>query len=533
MCKLSRWACVRHGLICGFMLAAPHRYRSLLLLLIAMLVMVGGMERATAQRKRQPKRTPAAAVKSSAAQRKTSKVTATRRRAGTSKVQPSTRRRRTAPASRRRTRTRIRTTHMTMLNVISDRELSPGVRYTEYRSNGGSSVNVHVVIMDRTVTGNAVRLIKGEDRHDGLERIADMVSRYERETSNNVLALVNANFWRAYRSTVIGPCVIDGEIVEMLPYKKWSSAFFDFDQQMHVDTFRISGAMRINGEILAVQSVNRRVDSTGICVYNSFAGGTVPHVHDRELEKAFQEALKDTVFTATDSTEEALSKEQLRLEIARARREADQEFALTKVRLRYLRAPSINVPFPCQVIDTDTGTVDVPLRGCVVSFPKGVLARQPKPGDTVMMQFKTNIHTDRRFMNAVCGTPRLVRNGVAQHEAEAEGSTGRRFIMHNLARTAIGTDRSGNKLIIAAIEPTMSSDQTMGASLRQVAEVMKLLGAYQAMNLDGGGSAGMVVQNDHVFFDGQDPLTRRISVGLGVVKRSHVLRRTPVTGRTD
>lgn len=420
-----------------------------------------------------------------------------------------------------------------MLNVISDREISPGVRYTEYRSNGGASVNVHVVIMDRTVTGNAIRLIKGEDRHDGLERIGDMVSRYERETSNNVLALVNANFWRAYRSTVIGPCVIDGEIVEMLPYKKWSSAFFDFDQQMLIDTFRISGALRINGEILAVQSVNRRIDSTGICVYNSFAGGTVPHVHDRELEKAFQEALKDTVFTVTDSTEEALSKEQLRLEIARARREADQEFALTKVRLRYLRAPSVNIPFPCQVIDTDTGTVDVPLRGCVVSFPKGVLARLPKPGDTVMMQFKTNVHSDRRFMNAVCGTPRLVRNGVAEHEAETEGSTGRRFITHNLARTAIGTDRSGNKLIIAAIEPSVSSDQTMGASLRQVADVMKLLGAYQAMNLDGGGSTGMVVQNDHVFFDGTDPMTRRIAVGLGVVKRSHVLRRTPVTGRTN
>jgi exopolysaccharide biosynthesis protein len=136
-------------------------------------------------------------------------------------------------------------------------------------------------------------------------------------------------------------------------------------------------------------------------------------------------------------------------------------------------------------------------------------------------------------MNAVCGTPRLVRNGVASHEATQEGSTGRRFIAHNLARTAIGTDRSGNKIIIAAIEPTESSNQIMGASLKQTSEVMKLLGAYQAMNLDGGGSTGMVVQDDHVFFDGVDPLTRRIAVGLGVIKRSHVLRRTPVTGSSE
>ena len=421
---------------------------------------------------------------------------------------------------------------MTMLNVIQDRELSPGVRYTEYRSNGGTAVNVHVVVMDRTQPGNAVRLVKGEGRHDGLERIKDMVQRYEEETSNDVLALVNANFWRAYRSTVIGPCVIDGEVVEMLPYKNWSSTFFDFDQQPVIDTFRISGALRINGEVLAIQSVNRRVDSSGIVMYNSFAGGTVPHVHDRELEKAFQEAIKDTVFTVSDSTEEALSREQLRVEIAKARREADQEHPLTKVRLRYLRSPSVNVPFPCQVLSTDTGTVDIPLRGCVVSFPNGILQRAPRVGDTVMVQFKTNVHGNRRFMNAVCGTPRLVRNGVASHEAELEGSTGRRFIRHNLARTAIGTDRSGNKIIIASVEPASSQGNVMGASLRQMAEIMKLLGAYQAMNLDGGGSTGMVVQDDHVFFDGEDPPTRRIAVGLGVVKRSMVLRRTPRAGGT-
>ena len=507
-----------------------HPYRPIVLFVIALLMMIGGIDDASAQRKRQSGRPKRVAAKSTQASKRKA-VQPRRAPAARSTVKGKTSSRNRT--SKRRTRTRVRATPMTMLNVISDREISPGVRYTEYRSNGSTSVNVHVVIMDRTITGNAIRLVKGEDRHDGLERIKDMVQRYEQQTSNDVLALVNANFWRAYRSTVIGPCVIDGEIVEMLPYKQWSSAFFDFDQQMVIDTFRLSGALRINGEILAIQSVNRRVDSSGICLYNSFAGGTVPHVHDRELERAFQEALKDTVFVAADSTEEALSREQLRLEIARAQREASQEYGLTKVRLRYLRAPSVNVPFPCEVIDADTGTVNVPLRGCVVSFPRGVRSRLPRRGDTVMMQFKTNVHSQRRFMNAVCGTPRLVRNGVASHEAAQEGSTGRRFIAHNLARTAIGTDRSGNKIIIAAIEPTESSNQTMGASLKQAAEVMKLLGAYQAMNLDGGGSTGMVVQDDHVFFDGVDPLTRRIAVGLGVIKRSHVLRRTPVTGNTD
>jgi exopolysaccharide biosynthesis protein len=127
-------------------------------------------------------------------------------------------------------------------------------------------------------------------------------------------------------------------------------------------------------------------------------------------------------------------------------------------------------------------------------------------------------------MNAVCGTPRLVRNGVAGHEALREGSTGRRFITHNLARTALGTDRSGNRIVLVAVEPSQASQGTMGATLAQMATIMKLLGCHNALNLDGGGSTGMVVRGDHMFFDGEDPKTRRISVGLAVVKRSHVLR---------
>lgn len=511
VCILPRWVTVRTGLNCRLGVSTfLRRYRSILLLVLALLIGTGLDTTSEVQARQRGKRS----------------ATVKKRSSGTSKKS-------TRSRSRRSRRVRVRTTPMTELNVVHDRELSPGVRYTEYRSNGSVPVNVHVVMMDRTVTANAIRIVKGEDRNDGLERIKDMAARYEQQTSNDLLALVNANFWRAYRSTPIGPCVVDGEVVEMLPYKQWSSAFFDNDNAVTIDTFRLSGAIRIGGQTLPIQSVNRRTDSTGICVYNKFAGDVIPYVNAKELEKEFQEALKDTVFITGDSTEDALSREQLRVEIARAQREANVEFPLTKVRLRYLRSPSVNAPIVCQVLGVDTGAVNMPLRGCIVSFPKGALTTRPKAGDTVLMQFKTNIRPQTRFMNAVCGTPRLVRNGVAKHEAELEGSTGRRFIQQNLARTALGTDRSGNKVIIATVEPSQTSDGVMGASLKQLADVMKLLGAYQAMNLDGGGSTGMVVQDDHVFFDGEDPPTRRIAVGIGVVKRSHVLRRAPAGTRTN
>ncbi|MCX6140287.1 MAG: phosphodiester glycosidase family protein [Candidatus Kapabacteria bacterium] len=378
--------------------------------------------------------------------------------------------------------------------------------------------------MDRTIPGNALRLIKGEDHAMGLERLSDMARRYDSTSNNELFALVNGNFWRAVRNTMIGPCVIDGEVVELNAYKHWTSAFIDVQSKVTIDTIALAGTIRLGGRVFSISSVNRRGDS-GVVVYNSFGGQAIPHVSAKEIEKAFHEAVKDSVFQENDSTEAELTKDVLKNEIARAQREANVEYPMVKVRVRYLRSPSVNVPFPCQVLGVDTGTVTMPLRGAVVSFPRSVLnGYWPKAGDTLTLAYTTSKYSTTRFMNAVCGTPRLVRSGVAKHEAQAEGSTGRRFIQENLARTALGVDHSGNRIVLAAIRPDRPEDGTSGATLQQVAQIMAILGCYDAMNLDGGGSAGMVIGNDHVFFDGADPLTRRLGLGVGVVKLSKILR---------
>lgn len=427
--------------------------------------------------------------------------------------------------SAKRLRRRIREVPLSSLISIRERDLGPGVRYTMYRSNGTRPIVAHVVSMDRTLPGTAIRLIKGEDHGAGLERLADLYRRYESTTDNKLFALINGNFWRAVRNTMIGPCVIDGEVVEMNRYKKWTSGFLDVRGQLQIDTFTIAGTVTFSGRSYAVSSVNRREDE-GVVVYNTYGGERIPHVNAKEIEKAFYDAVKDSVFAERDSTEVELTKDVLRGEIARAQREASTEFPMVKIRVRYLRLPSINTQIPCSILGIDTGTVAMPLRGAVISMPRTLFlsGSAPKVGDTLMITYSTNVQSSVRFMNAVCGTPRLVRDGIAKHEAQLEGSTGKRFINNTLARTAIGTDRSGNRIMLVAIQADDPARGTTGATLQQTAKVMVLLGCYQAMNLDGGGSTGMVVDNDHLFFDGEDPLTRRIGLGIGVVQLSKILR---------
>lgn len=419
---------------------------------------------------------------------------------------------------------RIRNTKITKLTVVEERVVVPGVTYTEYKTNGTYSIRVHVVELDKSVPGNGIRVLKGKRHAAGREMLRDMSRRYELESSNAVLGLVNANFWAAVRNNPIGPTVIDGEVVEMLPYKGWSSAFFDVGNRIVIDTIRMQGNLKWGKLVLPIGSTNRRLDSTDVVLFNLYGGATVPFVTPDQVQWLFNEALKDTVFMGEDSTEVELSQETLRHELERAKRESSIEHPKKKVRLRYLRAPSVNRSIPCVVLGSDTGTVETPLRGCILSFDASLYPNlDPNRGDTVWIRFSTNTYSDRRFMNAVCGTPRLVRGGVAGHEASEEGVRSRRFIQHNLPRTALGTDRKGEKLTLVAIAPGSKSARTTGASLAQMAQIMKLLDCYDAINLDGGGSTGMIVENEHAFLL-NNPDTRPVSVGLGIVRLHHILR---------
>jgi hypothetical protein len=253
----------------------------------------------------------------------------------------------------------------------------------------------------------------------------------------------------------------------------------------------------------------------------------VPFLSQKQIEKAFTEAVKDSSADVDDSTEVELTDDMLKAEIAAQQRERDIEYPMLKVRVRYLRTPSVNTTIACEVLSVDTGSVSMPLRGAVISLPKALLgASWPRVRDTIRLRYESNIMQQVKFMNAVSGTPRLVRNGIAQNESQMEGSTARRFVQHTLARTAIGISADNKKVYLVAVPPDRPENGTQGATLQQMSELMALVGCHNALNLDGGGSAGMTVQNDHVFYEGPDPSTRRIGLGIGIVKLAKILRTT-------
>lgn len=411
------------------------------------------------------------------------------------------------------------------LTTVWDTVFTPGMRVKIY-SYGRYNVLAHVVEVDNGDPTLRLGIIKGQGYVSGLERLGDMMYRLDSTQSDSILCAVNANFWSAYRNVPIGPLVIEGEVAQMTHHKKWSSAFFDERNRMIIDTFRLHGTVTLpHKRKFMINDVNIRRDTSDIVLYNTYGGKTVPFVHETSIEKAVDEFLENHSYAADDSTESELNIEELRQAQAEARRSSDIEFPMWKVQVRHLRLPRINLPTPCIVLDIDTGTVNMPLRGSVISFNRSFSKNDlPRIGDTVLYQFTTNPFPTRRFANAVSGTPRLVRNGIAKHEALEEGAKAVRFRNHGLARTAIGLSRDGKTTYIVMIEPPTKGKSNNGATLQTLASLMRDIGAWNAMNLDGGGSSMMTICNTNVCTNTTIPTGRRISAALALFRRAKLFR---------
>ncbi|MNN11689.1 hypothetical protein D3C81_1246560 [compost metagenome] len=89
--------------------------------------------------------------------------------------------------------------------------------------------------------------------------------------------------------------------------------------------------------------------------------------------------------------------------------------------------------------------------------------------------------------------PRLLVNGKVSLDVKNEGFRDPKILTGGGARSALGITQD-HKLILLT---------TGGATIPQLAEIMKQAGAYQAMNLDGGASSGLYYNGKYLTTPGR------------------------------
>jgi exopolysaccharide biosynthesis protein len=118
------------------------------------------------------------------------------------------------------------------------------------------------------------------------------------------------------------------------------------------------------------------------------------------------------------------------------------------------------------------------------------------------------------------GVPQLIRNGEIQITWEQE-KTNQTFVETRHPRTAIAKLKDGQILLITA---DGRSEDSGGITLKDLAEFLLQLGAFEAINLDGGGSTTMFLHGKTVNKPSDKEGERRISDAILVSPRADCKR---------
>ncbi|MFN3782113.1 MAG: phosphodiester glycosidase family protein, partial [Candidatus Kapaibacteriota bacterium] len=289
----------------------------------------------------------------------------------------------------------------------------------------------------------------------------------------------------------------------------------------YIDNFQLFGEIILgDGKKIAIDNVNKRSENDISVLYNKYFGDTIPKVDFEDIEKEVQETISALYLNLdiTDSTEIEIDTNEIRKQIILSHRLESKESTTLKLIFRYLEPTLINRKVKVEFVGLDSGLVEIPADGFVISLA-GVDISQInlKKGEVCHLLFSTDRHSYIPFRNAVSGTPRLVRKGIAKHEAYQEGSRGYRFIASQLPRTAVGTNMSKTKFYLFVVEAS-KSNRSIGANLSQLSYIAKKIGCFDAMNLDGGGSSIMFVGGKRVGGN-EESNGRRISGAIGISVR--------------
>jgi hypothetical protein len=314
---------------------------------------------------------------------------------------------------------------------------------------------INVLEVDLKQPGLSIRAVRAADHFKGFETVRAMASRFP--GPGRVVAAVNGDFFNiktgeSENNLVIEGNLIKGETITDSPYDTFNTVHSQFglgwNNRPVIERFVFTGRAGVRGmRTRPLDALNFWPGANSLVLYTPSFGDS----------------------TAGDSSGTA----RLSVQLRRYRRSGDT-LLFTVVGRRDVRS--------------------VPLAqggALVASGSRRSELAQFQPGRTVRVILGlTPTHPTLRTL--VGGWPRIIVHGksVANAADPLEG-TFPRFSAVRHPRTAIGFSRDSSKVFLVAVDGRRESG--VGMSLIELGRVMLTLGAFEAMNLDGGGSTTMVI----------------------------------------
>lgn len=370
--------------------------------------------------------------------------------------------------------------------LFRERVVGPGVvHFTEFKPDGPYLVNM--VRVDLSQNPIRIEAEKGSDFLFGGEKTSQMATR-ESRPNHIVVSAINADFWRS-KYIPIGPFVDDGMIYKSHHIDIPRAVFMMDDQK----TPYIS---------VATMNMVLEVDDKTTCAID------VINV-DGDLRNLPPEQRDLFLYTPPFGETTQTSPEDR-----------------TEVILRML-SPEFIPNKPCDVeiirVRKDAGNSEIE-RGTLVLSGTG---KAKKFLDKYLTEIGKRVRINvtvpdvkRPIVLMVGGGPILLQNGKINIDNRKERIRDS-FVTDKHPRTAIGFSQDKKTLFLMTIDGRQPG-LSIGADLYWVARYLKERGAWQAMNLDGGGSTTMWVRGEVVNRPSDRTGERTVTNALLVVSTSPI-----------
>lgn len=315
--------------------------------------------------------------------------------------------------------------------------IAPGVVHTKYLEAGPLVVNV----LEIDLTSPDCRL--ESYRPSGLVRTSQQANE-NTSKGHSVIAAVNADFFSFKTMRPLGNQVINGKVTLGTKSTR-SHVAIDEENKVYFEQLTFKGFVLHRANRWEIEGVNKTRVSKEVVFFNSFWGNAT---------------YSDTVG--------------VKLEV----RLAGGSWAVNDTMVLVVMSR------------TTDGIASIPDDG-------GVLATSTDfsgvgMNDTLKL-FLGYSAFGRRVSQVLGGAGRILESGkdVSEANVEREGLA-RKFLTDKHPRTFVGSNRDTTKLFLCTVDGRQTA--SVGMQFSEMAEFLIRLGAWNAINLDGGGSTTMIVQ---------------------------------------
>lgn len=169
---------------------------------------------------------------------------------------------------------------------------------------------------------------------------------------------------------------------------------------------------------------------------------------------------------------------------------------MAEVSLRAVGVRADTALYLVSAAPSSAGGTAIPADGAVLSAwgDRTPALQQWRANDTVRVWLGTQpmLHDARPPVQLIGGWPRILEAGVniAADAPSREGTISRNAEARH-PRSAVGLSRDGRTMWLLAVDGR--STASVGMSLVELADAMRALGAWDALNFDGGGSTTLVI----------------------------------------